>query len=255
MDILSAYWQAIVGFILGVASLILGETFVEWYRKWRNKPSLVLEPHLNPMQDNLSMTVTLHNFGRTALLEASSELLVYSTLIVVGGKLARLLNHNGVFRRVPWLLVGYGESSEPQDIFPTPHFGFLKLAGFTGIKGGFSISIIGDPESPFDLIGTREDLTFSESTKEAKPTDALEMLFVLVVRGKTVYDETIQKRFPILLRIPNFGGHQILDFGKATASLVPTKYEWEDLSPFMESHGLALMEMTDDVPPFPAKRE
>ncbi len=255
--LLSNYWQGLVGFILGVASLVLGETFVEWFRKWRNRPKIHAIPLLGPYKNGLNVNLTLTNIGKTVLLETVNRLFVNTPQLIVEGKLTRIFDHNQVIRRVPWLTVeGEGGSvDEPRDIFPPPDTEFLNLAVFTSFGGESVVSFSVDRDSfSFDLLGRKEDLVFSDSVTEARPTRTLRVLFILVIKGKTVYDEAIQKRFAYLLEIPNFGGSGPCDFAKATMREVPVKHEWESLGPFMQSHGISDLDTTDSTPPFPAPR-
>lgn len=252
-SVLSEYWQVLVGFIFGVATLILG-TLVERYRRWRNRPIILVEPHLAVTDGEvLSVMLEVRNVGRTALLDTTNRLFVNAPQLVVEGKLARMLEDNQIIKRAPWYLVGEGDSYESQDVFPMPDIAFLNLAAFSCVARACSVSFFPD-RNLIELIGQKDYLAFSDSTTEVRPLRTLRVMMIVVLRGKTVYDETIQRRFAFLLEIPNFGGPEACDFAKATIVLIPVKREWEDLSSFMESHGISDFDMSKAVPPFQARR-
>lgn len=244
--LLTGYWQGLVGFILGIASLVVADLFLTWYRRRRDRPQIWVEPKLAPADQNLFVSLNLRNSGRTPLVGAVNRVVVATPHLAVQGKRARFLPQGGDIKPMPWSVLGE-EKLGPEDLFPIPDLLPIELGFFTKAGHAFSISIL-DTEP--DLFGFAGDLAFSESATEAKETVDLKVAFLVWIRGMTPYGVPIQKRFTYLLTIPAFGGLSSCDFKKATMIPFETKHEWGDLRPLIRSQGLEYFNASDLMPPF-----
>lgn len=249
--LLESLGNPIVAYVLGVGSIVLGETIYDRIRNWSQRPKIEVEPNLAPNPKGIAFGLTIRNFGKTPLLEIRNKVWVNMPQLVIQGKLARSIENNIAVGRQPWLIVEEdGYTLEPQDLFPVPDSLILTLGVIVMGKEGFAIDLLKGGINQADLLGKGEDLVFSESATEAKPTKDLRVVFVLVLRGKAEFGGPFYKRFAFLLELPEFGGSTEYDFGRARMTQIIQKHEWESMKPFMDSYGFPDYAEDSPTPPF-----
>lgn len=232
LGFLQGEWQGVVGFILGVCSLIIGELALDYYRRRRDEPKLRLTAHIpDPEDQGIVVMLTVRNDGKTPALECASRIIAYTPKLIVDGKLTHLEEHDALVSDSGWLR-NNGDITPTSDLYPTFDGLATPLAGLGIIKGDHFISLLSLSDNA-ELMAF-SNLQFSLSARDPKPTTDFVCAFVVWVRAKTMLGGFVQDNRIFLLKVPRFGD-QTCNFREAS---ITEAHLDKGLESFLASLGL-----------------
>ncbi|MDG6908823.1 MAG: hypothetical protein JRM89_02175 [Nitrososphaerota archaeon] len=245
------YWAGqIPGLLLGVVGILLAESLLERYYRWRDRPRVGIREALATSGDTLSIGIRILNGGKTPLLGVINSVSVNSPLLVIGDKLVPILSHGIMHRdKLEWYDEGVEHSTEA-DLYPAFDALTIYFAAIGRTRELFAISLFDESLGESDVLGSPSELVFSLSSKEIEPTTTLRFLFNVIIWGRTTRDAPVQERYLLLAEIPNFGGAKDCDLSKASLTLIADDKQ-TNLKPLVEKLGFSQYYKEEASPPYP----
>ena len=242
---LTVYGQLLLGFILGVATSILGQVLFEWYRRQKNRPRLLLIPMATPTGNHLSIAIAAQTKTNSPLLKAANTVDILFPKVIIDGELKELTRPEFIVDDVNWRRAS-SMSKEVFDIYPFPP-ALLELGSLIRWGPAFRLSFLGRHEAEF--FGNATNLTFSTSSTMPSPTTDFRIGYLIIIHGESVTGEYFSRRVLYVLTLPAFCTPGF-ELAKATLLEVPTK-EGDDLHDSLKSFGFDVDTQYELAPLFP----